>query len=62
MILLKIKLGDFGISRSLENTFELASTSIGTPFYLSPEICKSASYNHKIDIWLLGCTLYELCS
>lgn len=36
--------------------------SSGTPFYLSPEICQNQQYNHKIDIWMLGCTLYELCS
>jgi NIMA (never in mitosis gene a)-related kinase len=57
-----VKLGDFGISKILEHTTELARTSIGTPYYLSPEICDSMEYNHKIDIWMLGCTLYELCS
>ncbi|CAD8126522.1 unnamed protein product [Paramecium sonneborni] len=57
-----VKLGDFGISRTLDNTLDLAQTSIGTPFYLSPEICQNQQYNHKIDIWMLGCTLYELCS
>lgn len=35
-----IKLGDFGISKVLVNTFECARTAIGTPYYLSPEICK----------------------
>ncbi|CAD8058255.1 unnamed protein product [Paramecium primaurelia] len=57
-----VKLGDFGISRTLENTSELAQTSIGTPFYLSPELCQNQSYNHKIDIWMLGCAIYELCT
>ncbi|CAD8066645.1 unnamed protein product [Paramecium primaurelia] len=57
-----VKLGDFGISRTLDNTLDLAQTSIGTPFYLSPEICQNQQYNHKIDIWMLGCTLYELCT
>ena len=33
-----VKLGDFGISKTLDSTQELAKTVIGTPFYLSPEI------------------------
>jgi NIMA (never in mitosis gene a)-related kinase len=34
-----VKLGDFGIARSLSNSADLAKTQIGTPYYLSPEIC-----------------------
>ncbi|GFU37972.1 hypothetical protein NPIL_364941 [Nephila pilipes] len=54
------KLGDFGIARILNNTSELAQTCIGTPYYLSPEICENKPYNNKSDIWSLGCVLYEL--
>ena len=32
------KLGDLGNTRILENTKEMASTSCGTPFYMSPEL------------------------
>jgi NIMA (never in mitosis gene a)-related kinase len=56
------KLGDFGISRVLESTFQLCNTQIGTPFYISPEICRGKPYNSKTDIWSLGCILYELCT
>uniref|UniRef100_UPI0037E7B9C2 serine/threonine-protein kinase Nek5-like n=1 Tax=Semicossyphus pulcher TaxID=241346 RepID=UPI0037E7B9C2 len=59
---MKAKLGDFGIARMLNNTMELARTCVGTPYYLSPEICESRPYNNKTDIWSLGCVLYELCS
>ncbi|OHT03030.1 hypothetical protein TRFO_29690 [Tritrichomonas foetus] len=57
-----IKLGDFGIARVLEHTFQLCRTQIGSPYYLSPEICEGKSYNSKTDIWSLGCILYELCT
>ncbi|XP_061478356.1 serine/threonine-protein kinase Nek5 isoform X2 [Rhineura floridana] len=56
------KLGDFGIARMLSNTMEFARTCVGTPYYLSPEICENRPYNNKTDIWSLGCVLYELCT
>lgn len=42
-----VKLGDFGIARVLNSTVELARTCIGTPYYLSPEICENRPYNNK---------------
>lgn len=57
-----IKIGDFGISKSLSHTLDLATTAIGTPHYLSPEICRRKPYNHKSDMWSLGCVLYEMCA
>nr|XP_020853486.1 serine/threonine-protein kinase Nek1 isoform X6 [Phascolarctos cinereus] len=57
-----IQLGDFGIARVLNSTLELSQTCIGTPYYLSPEICENKRYNNKSDIWALGCVLYEMCT
>jgi NIMA (never in mitosis gene a)-related kinase len=56
------KLGDFGISKTLEHTEDLAKSSVGTPFYCSPEICMGGGYDSKSDIWSLGCLLYEMLS
>lgn len=53
----EIKLGDLGVAKILKNG--LASTRIGTPYYMSPEIWKNRPYNKKSDIWSLGCLLYE---
>lgn len=55
-----IKIGDFGISKPLVNTMEMANTMIGTPYFLSPEILSSHPYSYKCDIWSLGILLYEL--
>jgi serine/threonine protein kinase len=57
-----IKLGDFGIAKVLEHTVDLCQTQVGTPYYLSPEICNGTAYNSKTDIWSLGCILYQLCT
>lgn len=56
------KLGDFGISRVLENSNAAAMTVVGTPYYMSPEACQSAPYTAKSDVWSLGIILYELCA
>ncbi|KAJ8313204.1 hypothetical protein KUTeg_009245 [Tegillarca granosa] len=45
-----IKIGDFGISRILMGTTDLASTFTGTPYYMSPEVLKHEGYNSKSDI------------
>ncbi|XP_029021531.1 serine/threonine-protein kinase Nek4-like [Betta splendens] len=57
-----VKLGDFGISRVMTNTADMASTCVGTPIYLSPELCQDVPYSSKSDIWALGCLLYEVCA
>ena len=56
----EVKVGDFGIARVLKSTYDCAQTAIGTPYYLSPEICQEKPYNQKSDIWSLGCILYEM--
>ncbi len=38
-----------------------AKTIVGTPYYLSPELCEDKPYNEKSDVWALGVVLYECC-
>eukprot|EP00927_Polykrikos_kofoidii_P046278 TRINITY_DN40495_c0_g1_i1.p1 TRINITY_DN40495_c0_g1~~TRINITY_DN40495_c0_g1_i1.p1 ORF type:complete len:946 (-),score=91.62 TRINITY_DN40495_c0_g1_i1:15-2852(-) len=56
-----VKLGDFGISRLLESSQDVAMSTVGTPQYMSPEVCESRPYTYKSDVWSLGCIAYELC-
>lgn len=57
-----IKVGDLGIARVLESASDMASTLIGTPYYMSPELFTNKPYNHKSDVWALGCCVYEMCT
>ena len=55
-----VKVGDFGIAKGLQSTWEKAKTFVGTPYFLSPEIINNQPYDNKSDIWALGVLLYEL--
>lgn len=57
-----VKIGDFGVSKQLNQTNSLCETKVGTPYYLSPEIWNNEPYGSKSDIWSLGCILQELCT
>ena len=58
----EVKIGDLGVAKILNNSGSFAKTLVGTPYYLSPELCGDKPYNNKSDIWALGCILYELCT
>lgn len=54
-----IKICDFGFTK--QNITHLKSPKIVTSWYRSPEICcQSTKYDHKIDIWSMGCVIYEM--
>ncbi|XP_053577005.1 serine/threonine-protein kinase Nek4 isoform X2 [Bombina bombina] len=57
-----IKVGDLGIARILESQYDMASTLIGTPYYMSPELFSNKPYNYKSDVWALGCCVYEMAT
>ena len=59
---LKVKIGDFGIAKQLNNPEEYAKTCFGSLLYMAPEMAKNYQYNNKIDIWSLGCIIHELCT
>lgn len=49
-----IKLGDLGIARVLDSASDLATTVIGTPYYMSPELFRNVPYGKESDVWALG--------
>lgn len=55
-----IKLGDLGVSKISPLGLLGHGTRVGTPLYLAPEVVKAQPYDHKIDIWAVGCALYHL--
>jgi len=56
-----IRIGDFGISRVLEST-AFATSCVGTPAYMSPELMRNEQYDYHVDMWALGCICFELCA
>ncbi len=57
-------LGDFGISKILENR-DFAVTATGTQEYMAPEqftIYGSSQYDKRVDIYSLGLVLYQLAN
>ena len=60
-----IKLIDFGVSTHLKSSIGRCNTSVGTPFWMAPEViaCEQqmeCDYDFRCDIWSLGITAIEL--
>jgi serine/threonine protein kinase len=53
-------LGDFGFCKTLGKSSDMASTMLGSPIYMAPEVLKGEIYTSKADIWSLGVVLFEM--
>lgn len=54
------KLGDFGVSRTLESENTYGTKGIGTYDYMAPEIYNGGKYGKVADIYSLGMVMYWL--
>ncbi|XP_015113330.1 myosin-IIIb [Diachasma alloeum] len=60
-----IKLVDFGVSSHMAMTLARKNTSVGTPYWMAPEViaCEQqldSSYDCRCDVWSVGITTIEL--
>lgn len=58
-----VKLSDFGASADLSRGEGSASTFIGSPYWMAPEVImamETGRYSYPVDIWSLGITLIEM--
>ncbi|XP_066603378.1 myosin-IIIb-like isoform X2 [Prorops nasuta] len=61
----RVKLVDFGVSSHLAETLARKNTSVGTPYWMAPEViaCEQqldSSYDSRCDVWSVGITAIEL--
>lgn len=56
-----VKIVDFGLAKLAgQHQITLASSRIGTIFYMSPEQALGEDADHRTDLWSLGVVFYEL--
>jgi len=63
----RVKLGDFGISKRIQpQVITTFKTQVSTQIYGAPEVLgldsnsETSIYTNSVDIWSLGCVIYEL--
>ena len=56
----KIKIINFGFSEKCELNGKYDKAFEKAQYYIAPEVIKGEKNNNKIDIWALGCIIYEL--
>lgn len=49
-----------GLNCNLYSSLISVLSTVGTPYYMSPERIHETGYNFKSDMWSLGCLLYEV--
>ena len=55
-----LKLTDFGLCKAEFSRNDLATSFVGSPEYMSPEILLGNPYNFSVDFYTLGVLFYEM--
>eukprot|EP00668_Euglena_longa_P012450 GGOE01014901.1.p1 GENE.GGOE01014901.1~~GGOE01014901.1.p1 ORF type:complete len:399 (-),score=70.39 GGOE01014901.1:199-1395(-) len=57
-----LKLADFDVSKELppDERDGGCHSLVGSPYWMSPELCQDRPYGVKTDIWALGCVMIEM--
>ncbi|XP_061975812.1 serine/threonine-protein kinase CTR1-like isoform X2 [Populus nigra] len=56
----KVKICDFGLSRSKAKTYISSTNAAGTPEWMAPEVLRNEQSNEKSDVYSFGVVLWEL--
>jgi serine/threonine protein kinase len=56
----KVKLIDFGLTIPYRPEFCKPGNRTGTPNYLAPELIKRTTTDHRVDLFALGVTVFEM--
>lgn len=56
----RVKVTDFGISKSLSSTLETGNSKLGTLNWLAPEILENKPYSPAADVYSYGIILWEI--
>lgn len=59
-----LKIGDFGLARLLVGRVHLSASNrgMGTPAYMSPELCRGEPQDYRSDIYSLGVLFFEIAT
>lgn len=57
-----LKLIDFGLTVPATPQFMQPGNRTGTPNYMAPELVRRQKTDHRLDVFALGVTAYELCT
>jgi serine/threonine protein kinase/outer membrane protein assembly factor BamB len=56
-----LKIGDFGLARLAQGRMKSNTRrGMGTPAYMSPELCRGEPQDHRSDIYSMGVLFYEM--